>query len=298
MRLSIYFAGLVLLFAVVISCNTPSSAGFTTLGGYNYEVVSEGSGEEVDTTDFVSFVCNIYGDEGTVLFESGVDDSRNMMQMPPAGATLTAMDYMVEAMLGRNVGDSIVLRIPADTLRKSTELDPAISEVLYCIKIRSATEKEAFQLEMAEEKRIQEETAAYLQAKEPEIKEKVADFVDAYNNGSLKDQIVEHESGLKYVLHEEGTVDAAKPGDIVSVHYYGVLEDGSMFDNSWKAGSPYAFPLDRGQAIKGWDIGIGLFPKGSKATIIVPYPLAYGEAGRAPRIPEKATLIFYIEIEE
>jgi len=43
---------------------------------------------------------------------------------------------------------------------------------------------------------------------------------------------------------------------------------------------------------------ITTLPKGSKATIFVPYALAYGEAGSPPMIPAKSDLVFYIEIIE
>lgn len=104
-------------------------------------------------------------------------------------------------------------------------------------------------------------------------------------------------SGLKYIMvktNPEGT--KAESGKQVSVHYTGFLADGSKFDSSVERGQPIAFPLGTGQVIKGWDEGIALMRTGEQARLVIPYQLAYGEAGRAPIIPPKATLIFDVEL--
>lgn len=103
-------------------------------------------------------------------------------------------------------------------------------------------------------------------------------------------------SGLYYVVEKEGTGAQAVAGKSVSVHYAGTLQDGSEFDNSFKRGDPITFQLGVGQVISGWDEGIALMKEGAKYKLIIPYQLAYGEAGRPPVIPAKATLIFDTEL--
>ena len=100
-------------------------------------------------------------------------------------------------------------------------------------------------------------------------------------------------------MHEEGNGEQLNPGEMVSVHYYGVLKsDGKMFDNSWKRGQEFQFQLGAGRVIRGWDEGVALLKKGSKATLIVPFALGYGAAGSPPSIPAEADLLFYIEVPE
>ncbi|MEJ7658655.1 MAG: FKBP-type peptidyl-prolyl cis-trans isomerase [Hymenobacter sp.] len=62
---------------------------------------------------------------------------------------------------------------------------------------------------------------------------------------------------------------------------------GQEFDSSAKhGGTPFDFVLAAGRGvIEGWDQGIAVLPKGSKAMLLIPSPLAYGERGGGKRNP-------------
>lgn len=102
------------------------------------------------------------------------------------------------------------------------------------------------------------------------------------------------ESGLEYIEIEPGTGPRAQPGDQVTVHYTGTLEDGTEFDSSI-GGDPLPFVLGEGRVIPGWDEGIALMNVGGKARLIIPPELGYGEQGFGP-IPGGATLYFDVEL--
>lgn len=104
------------------------------------------------------------------------------------------------------------------------------------------------------------------------------------------------DSGLEVRMMEEGSGETPQAGDIVVVHYTGTLEDGTKFDSSYDRGEPIAFPLGQGRVIPGWDEGIGLLNVGSKAQLIIPPELAYGDQGAGGVIPPGATLVFEVEL--
>lgn len=104
------------------------------------------------------------------------------------------------------------------------------------------------------------------------------------------------DSGLQYVVLSKGDGPVPQAGEIVAVHYRGTLEDGTEFDNSYDRGQPFAFPLGRGRVIPGWDEGIALLNVGSKAKLIIPPELAYGDQGAGGVIPPGATLVFEVEL--
>ena len=105
------------------------------------------------------------------------------------------------------------------------------------------------------------------------------------------------ESGLIFTLTKPGAGAQAKAGDTVSVHYTGLLTDGTVFDSSVDRGEPLEFPLGAGHVIKGWDEGIQKLQVGGQAVLIIPPELGYGAGGVGP-IPPNSTLIFVVELVE
>jgi len=104
-------------------------------------------------------------------------------------------------------------------------------------------------------------------------------------------------SGLRYVARAPGNGPPPALGAEVTAHYHGtLLANGQKFDSSYDRGQPFTFRVGLGQVIKGWDEAFATMKKGEKRTLIIPYWLAYGAAGRPPTIPPRATLVFEVEL--
>jgi FKBP-type peptidyl-prolyl cis-trans isomerase len=104
--------------------------------------------------------------------------------------------------------------------------------------------------------------------------------------------------GTYYIIKKVGTGLPPKKGQTVRVLYRGtVLATGKEFDSSAKHGNePIAFALGTGQVIPGWDQGIAMLTKGSKAVLLIPSTLAYGARGAGADIPPNAVLRFEVEL--
>ena len=99
-----------------------------------------------------------------------------------------------------------------------------------------------------------------------------------------------------------GTGAVVAPRKCLYAHYTGWLTDGKKFDSSrdtmpnGKPREPISFPQGGRRVIAGWDVGFEGMRVGGKRRLIIPYQLAYGEAGRPPVIPPKSELIFDVEL--
>jgi FKBP-type peptidyl-prolyl cis-trans isomerase FklB len=111
---------------------------------------------------------------------------------------------------------------------------------------------------------------------------------------AAKEGVITTESGLQYEMLTEG--DGAKPtaADQVTVHYHGMLTDGTVFDSSVDRGEPAKFGVT--QVIPGWTEALQLMSIGDKWKLTIPSNLAYGDKGAGGMIGPNATLVFEVEL--
>ncbi len=100
-------------------------------------------------------------------------------------------------------------------------------------------------------------------------------------------------SGVQYVVHQAGT--GAKPvdTDTVVVNYRGMSLDGLEIDAT-DAGAPASFKVT--QVVEGWKQALRQMPVGSKWTLWIPGPLAYGDRGVGSALGPNETLVFDVEL--
>ncbi|BCD87268.1 peptidyl-prolyl cis-trans isomerase [Pseudomonas solani] len=94
-----------------------------------------------------------------------------------------------------------------------------------------------------------------------------------------------------------GDGKAVVKGALITTHYNGWLEDGTLFDSSIEKGRPFQCVIGTGRVIKGWDQGLMGMQVGGKRKLQVPAHLAYGER-QVGKIPPNSNLLFEIELLE
>ena len=103
-------------------------------------------------------------------------------------------------------------------------------------------------------------------------------------------------SGLMYVLVKEGTGRRPLHGERVRVLYRGTFLDGKEFSSTLDPENPFVFTVGTRKVIEAWEEAFAKMRVGEKRILIVPYALGYGLLGRPPDIPNRATLIFEVEL--
>ncbi|MBF9224194.1 FKBP-type peptidyl-prolyl cis-trans isomerase [Hymenobacter ruricola] len=198
-------------------------------------------------------------------------------------------------------GDSGVFRLQADTVFANTFHQPVPPFLRKSgntlVVLASAQELLTVADMMARQEKLQAEMAKRELAKSAGQMTKDVAQIQAYlkkNNATARKTA----GGTYYIIKKLGTGPTPQKGQTVRVLYRGtVLATGQEFDSSAKHGNePIAFALGTGQVIQGWDQGIAMLPKGSKAVLLIPSPLAYGTRGAGADIPANAVLRFEVEL--
>lgn len=94
----------------------------------------------------------------------------------------------------------------------------------------------------------------------------------------------------------QGSGDAVKIGDTVTLHYSGfVWKTGMKFDSSWDNGEPAQWKLTSDGFIKGFVKALEGQKVGSQVLAVIPPDMGYGDQEQSS-IPANSTLVFVIDI--
>jgi len=206
-----------------------------------------------------------------------------------------------ELVIGLDIQDSIS-NVKTDRNDKPIE-DVIIEELNIIRKGKAAKKFDAPNIFMdslaAAERRAQEKiekAAAILKATQDKFK-------------ALKEKAITLPSGLKYIITEKGTGEKLPETAELSTHYAVYFEDGKILETSKleiaealdivnesrKAQNGYQ-PITAeigpdARMIAGFKEGLQQLSVGDKATLFIPYHLAYGESGTRG-IPGKSNMVF------
>ena len=198
-------------------------------------------------------------------------------------------------------GDSAVFRFPADTVFAKTfrqPVPPFIKRGGNTLTVL-ASARELLTMEQMQTRQQQMQAEMAKKTAQLSVAQLAKDnaLIQAYlkKNHATTQKTA---GGTYYIIKKTGTGLTPKKGQTVRVLYRGtVLSTGKEFDSTAKRNNdPFSFVLGVGQVIPGWDQGIAMLTKGSKAVLLIPSPLAYGARGAGADIPPNTVLRFEVEL--
>lgn len=279
----------------------------TTQSGLKYTVIEEGDGKLPEEGEFM--IMNMsYGVGDSVWMDT---NDRYPVILPKEDSAWRAGGKIHEIFADLKVGDSVTFNVSAETLFAKTWNQPVPPDLspetmiyfnLGVDSTMTSQEYGAWQQKMMDEERIKQE--GLMEEQLSKDKSLIENYLQENNI-----EAQQTESGLYYVIHEQGSGVEANPLDTVSVNYTGYLLNGDVFDTSSESlakekdvfvdGRPYGpidFVLGRDRIIRGWHEGIDLLNKGGKATLYVPSNLGYGPNAASEKIPANSVLVFDVEL--
>lgn len=117
----------------------------------------------------------------------------------------------------------------------------------------------------------------------------IEDFIGRYNW-----EMNRTGTGLRYMIYEKGNGRSAQPGARAVIKYSVKLLNG----NACYSDVNRSFIIGHEKIESGLDEGIRFMKVGDKAKFILPSHLAFGLVGDGRNIPQKATLVYDVELIE
>ncbi|MGI4873557.1 MAG: FKBP-type peptidyl-prolyl cis-trans isomerase [Janthinobacterium lividum] len=317
-------AGVLSIASLLSSCNK-SAEFVKSKSGFEYKIFKKANGKyeyrEVASTDDPTYKDRV----GKFLLahveyrtgkDSVLQSSRKQLQnhaVPLPLQLVTKKGGQEEAFAMLQPGDSAIFRFRTDSLFKGSPVPPELKRgggflVMQVVvnKVVSKEEVAAIQTELepliqAEKIRAQRKQKGYAEQlkgiKDTQAKlmatpavaaqlKKDDAVLQAYLKANNLSNAQRTPEGVYYIVTQPSTGPKPTDGQIVSVQYRGTTLDGKEFDSSAKHGAqPFLFALGQYQVIPGWDLGIMQLNKGSKATLLIPSSLAYGDRGVPAQAP-------------
>lgn len=281
------------------SCNGGFKKGD---GGLLYNIVDDKTTPVIKGGDFLSANIITKTDGDSVLYSSYDAGKPVAFPMP---VKLPYKGDVYSALLMMSEGDSAVIKINADSLfKKNLPKPPGFKGkyIIYEVKINKVIQKGTLSDQVFASK-----IDDYFKAEAEKVKGLEPGKISKYIADN-KLNVTKTDSGLYYQITTPGSGPVPVKGDTVVVNYTGKFLNGKVFDTSIKSVAekakmlnpmapyqPIHIPVGVGGVIPGWDQGLRLLNKGSKATFVIPSSLAYGERGMQA-IGPYTPLTFDVEI--
>lgn len=269
------------------SCNNSPYPGFrqTETGLYYKFYLQDKDGAKPEIGDILN-VHIIYRLGDSVIFDSKNLDAPFRF---PLDSSSFAGDIF-EGLAMMSVGDSATFIICADSLKRFEELEDIQDGgmLFFDVKLIDFQKKADFDKEV---KILKQQQAAYIQELKALEKQDIENYI------SNKIHYRKTPSGLYYMVRRIGYGVKPIAGNFVGINYIAYfLNSDTLYDSQKENNELVYFELGKNFEIRGIEEALMLMCEGSRAHLLVPSDLAYGEQGIEDLVPPCTPLLFDVEL--
>lgn len=295
----------VALLSALIIGNTgcKSDGGFKKLKGIEYKIVKDAPGKNAQMGDIVEFHMLAKVDTFTLA------DTRAQGSPAPVRVEDVKSSGQFQAVFPMlSAGDSAVIEISCDTLianipeaqKQQQQLPPWLkkgNKIKINMSVVSIKSMDEYKKEMEKKQEDMQREMKEKAAQQMPVDDKMLQDYFAKNN--IKP--MKTASGVYYTISKPGSGANIAKGQTASIRYTGKTLDGKVFDSNVDTTVSHnsqllSIPVGAHQVIPGMDECMEMLKKGSKATMYIPSPLAYGPNSPSPAIAPNSILMFDVEV--
>jgi FKBP-type peptidyl-prolyl cis-trans isomerase len=259
--------------------------------GLQYKLFQKGGSQKPVEGDLMTLHLSYSTPKDSVLFDSRIQG--NPVEMVLKKPTFKGGPE--EGMMMMNVGDSLVMRLPADSVFLKTFQSPLPrylkkgNFLTFKVVLLKVLEKEKVAATLAErEKKYQ----ASNYARKTDEKSNIEKFLIVNDF-----KVDPFPSGLYFVILKDGNGYSPTHENIVRIKYFSTLIDGTSVEGSPAQPIEKEFRIGDTKLLKGFEEGLLMMRKGGHYSLILPSSLAYGDQAHG-NLPPYTTLIYDVELIE
>jgi len=270
----------------------------STENGFSYTHHIKNEGPKPQVGEYAYYNLEIYGipeSEIPMFFEAG-EDFRKIVD-PKNHTGYDGRNPMIDILPLLSVGDSVTVYHSPDSIINLSPTYGGLKMLEYKITLTGIalpaqhTENQIAIFNKRKAKLFEARTR--LESINGFCQKVLADY-----KANKIDNLIEKQSGLKFVIHEQGKGKNLRNGNVANFFYSGYMMDGTLFENTFDSGDGTSLQVGRELSLPGWEEVMTYLKIGASVTVFLPAKLAYAEAGNPPIVPPNTDVMFYMEIME
>lgn len=249
-------------------------------------IVEDVNGENIKEDDFLSISYTEKTEEGKLVSSSADYDDRPKLMFRERSYF---KDDFFDMLGNLSEGDSAEFKVRIDSIVKKNKMPLTVETkgkyLVYNVRINKVIAREELN-DSLYNAAIEDYRKQVIEAEKDREQGKLDRYIRKKN---LK--LSETASGLKYLITQSNAGNKASVGDTVVVNYTGRTLTGKAFETTYanvakaegifnkdKSYQPYKIAIAPDMAKSGFMEAVMMFPKGTKAQLVIPSKLAYGNA--------------------